>query len=384
MLYSYICGPSGSAKSVLRQHRFGADQITGLAWTAGTKLVDYFVSAPAATAALEAVGLTPATFASRTVGQLSSGERFQAGLARVLQHVRADNGEQHGEENCKGSAPLLVVVDEFTSALDRVTAVNVARSVGRYIRNRGGRSCDVGSGGSGDHSGDDGSSGGAGCAGDGGGDDGGGAVGGCGTGSGCGCAAAALRVIFVGCHSDVIFHLCPDWVYDAGAGICRWHPHINGFGVGKVGVDDACVGEVGSNAVDDDSVVKEEFEIGASVRVGRAQTLAQTAAGDGSTVVGSKVEAGATSLGDAELEYNRAVGRALGLGSGWFDLAHAAVCRSTRTELDSRIAADTATDSHVSGARKPRGAAYIAITDGVVIPIPTIALTLSRCDHREW
>jgi tRNA (guanosine-2'-O-)-methyltransferase len=186
----YICGPSGTAKSVLRQRHFGADQLGLLDWPQGCSVFELMcasgadadadavtndedgkirdhaaasggmdaasaVSAAAATvedddvrARLAAVQIDCNRFGLRCGSSLSAGEKFQVGLARLL---RLDT----------------VVVDEFTSSLDRATALAVAAGVQRYVRVQ----------------------------------------------------PCKKTVVFAGCHADVIAALAPDWLFDTGARI---------------------------------------------------------------------------------------------------------------------------------------------------------------------
>lgn len=89
----------------------------------------------------------------RSYGSLSLGERWQASVARLL-----------GRPN--------VVIDEFTSPLDRGTAVVLARGLQQYTRRH-----------------------------------------------------SVTRVVLVGCHSDMASRsaLDPDWVFCAATRNCSWY-----------------------------------------------------------------------------------------------------------------------------------------------------------------
>jgi energy-coupling factor transporter ATP-binding protein EcfA2 len=103
-----IVGPSGSGKTSLGRQLFGPDAMWAPAWPGDRPLVDAI--APDSdfndvTAALSAVGLGSVPAWLRPFPVLSNGEQFRANLARLV---------------CE--APERVVVDEFTSVVDRQIA----------------------------------------------------------------------------------------------------------------------------------------------------------------------------------------------------------------------------------------------------------------------
>lgn len=104
-----VVGPSGSGKTSLgRQIMGGPEAIWQPAWPEGEPIVDAIDRGgdfDAVTAALSAVGLGSVPSWLRPYAVLSNGEKFRADLARLI---------------CE--APAKVVVDEFTSVVDRQIA----------------------------------------------------------------------------------------------------------------------------------------------------------------------------------------------------------------------------------------------------------------------
>ena len=106
-----IVGPSGSGKTSLGKLIFGdAARVQDLhaGWPADAPVIDAITpdgSFDAVTAALSAVGLGNVPAWLRPFPALSNGEKFRAGLARVI---------------CE--QPAQVVIDEFTSVVDRQIA----------------------------------------------------------------------------------------------------------------------------------------------------------------------------------------------------------------------------------------------------------------------
>lgn len=145
-----VVGPSGSGKSTLGRHLFGTDKTASIDWPVDRPIIDVIDAAGSfdnATAALSAVGLGSVPSWLRPWHVLSNGERFRADLARIV---------------C--DRPAEIVIDEFTSVVDRQIARIGALAFGKAWRRTGGR--------------------------------------------------AAL----LSCHYDIIDWLDPDWVFDTATG----------------------------------------------------------------------------------------------------------------------------------------------------------------------
>lgn len=151
-----IVGPSGAGKSTVANHLFGDHVTRGFAWHKDRAFVDCFPGKTAVkdiAAMLTSVGLSSPPAWLRPFDSLSTGEQFRATLARALIEM-ADP----------------VVMDEYTSVVDRTVARIMSAAVAKTIR-RSGR-----------------------------------------------------RFVAVTCHFDVLDWLQPDWVYE---------PAIDRFSVGR-------------------------------------------------------------------------------------------------------------------------------------------------------
>lgn len=154
-----IVGPSGAGKTQLAKHIFPNMIRERLEWDTGS-IVDNF---PSTMPISEIVGLlTSVGFGSapawlRTYSALSNGEQFRADMARMIAETES-----------------LVVVDEFTSVVDRQVAKIASHSVQKAVRKRD------------------------------------------------------TQFVAVTCHYDVEDWLQPDWTYDVAARTFAWRlvqPH---------------------------------------------------------------------------------------------------------------------------------------------------------------
>jgi energy-coupling factor transporter ATP-binding protein EcfA2 len=158
-----ITGPSGSGKTTLARHLWPDAVAAAHEWPADRALVDGFPEGMGIrdiTGLLGAAGLSSPPAWLRPYRTLSNGEAFRADIARSLAELDG-----------------LVVVDEFTSVVDRQVAQVASHAVQKAVR-RAGR-----------------------------------------------------QLVAVTCHYDVEDWLQPDWAYDVAAGEFSWrqvqpHPAI--------------------------------------------------------------------------------------------------------------------------------------------------------------
>lgn len=155
-----IVGPSGAGKSTIAR-RMWPDRIVGeQEWSPGGALVDDFpatMGVKDVTGLLTAVGLGSVPAWVRPYATLSNGEQFRASIARAVADTEG-----------------LVVVDEFTSVVDRQVAKVASHTVQKMIRR------------------------------------------------------SKRQLVAVTCHYDVVDWLQPDWVYDVAEARFTWrsvHPH---------------------------------------------------------------------------------------------------------------------------------------------------------------
>ncbi len=136
-----VVGPSGSGKTTVMKHLWGEPK--ALEWKGAGVIDDFSGTVEEAAAVCQAVGFNTIPAWMRPFKVLSNGEQFRVDLARRL---------------LEGGDPI--VVDEFTSVVDRQVAKIGAHAVQKYCRREN------------------------------------------------------KRFVAVGCHYDVIDWLQPDWVLD--------------------------------------------------------------------------------------------------------------------------------------------------------------------------
>lgn len=118
-----IVGPSGAGKSSVARAAFGNQLVQGFEWPSDKSLVDAFpaeLSIKDITGLLSSVGFSSPPAWLRPFGVLSTGEQFRVTLARAL-------AESTG----------LVVMDEFTSVVDRTVAQIGSAAVAKAVRRSG-------------------------------------------------------------------------------------------------------------------------------------------------------------------------------------------------------------------------------------------------------
>lgn len=159
-----VVGPSGSGKSSVARALWPDAYSQGHRWSSDRSLVDDFPAGMGIkdiTGLLGSVGLGSVPVWLRPHGTLSNGEQFRADIARAL--AEADG---------------LVVIDEFTSVVDRQVAKVASHTVQKAVR-RSGR-----------------------------------------------------RFVAVSCHYDIAEWLQPDWVYEVPTDTLTWgsvpsRPHLD-------------------------------------------------------------------------------------------------------------------------------------------------------------
>lgn len=149
-----IVGPSGAGKSSVARHLFGDHIVDEYDWPDRQSVIDGFggIGIRDATAALSSVGFSAPPSWMKPYSVLSNGERFRANMARAL----------------VDEAPL-VVVDEFTSVVDRTVAKVGSHAIAKAVRKTPGK-----------------------------------------------------QFVAVSCHDDIIEWLQPDWVLEPHVGRFRW------------------------------------------------------------------------------------------------------------------------------------------------------------------
>ena len=157
-----IVGPSGCGKTTLARELFGEAVDVAYDWPRENSLLDAFpaqMGIREIALLLSSVGFSSPPSWLRPFHVLSNGEQFRASLARGL-----------AESSCCGtgnSEPILVV-DEFTSVVDRTVAQVGSAAVAKAIRRRG------------------------------------------------------KKFVALSCHYDIIEWLNPDWTYEPSGDLFQW------------------------------------------------------------------------------------------------------------------------------------------------------------------
>ena len=163
-----IVGPSGSGKSVLARKAYADGELAkgamveGFDWPVDRAVVDGFdpsLAGATITQMLAAVGFSSPPAWLRPWRVLSNGEKFRCDLARALLLKRQ-----------------LVVVDEFTSVVDRQVARFASAAIAKAIRKKRNSSTGV----------------------------------------------QCKRFVAVSCHYDILPWLNPDWYLDTATGQVHW------------------------------------------------------------------------------------------------------------------------------------------------------------------
>jgi len=119
-----VVGPSGTGKSTLVRDLFPDALVDGHEWPADKSVVDGFpadMGIRDVVALLSSVGFSSPPAWLRPFGVLSNGEQFRATVARALAEARDG----------------LVVLDEFTSVVDRTVAQIGSAAIAKTVRARG-------------------------------------------------------------------------------------------------------------------------------------------------------------------------------------------------------------------------------------------------------
>lgn len=159
-----IVGPSGCGKTSLARELFGGRLGGDFPWPADESIVDAFpraLSIQDITGLLSSVGFSSPPAWCRPFRVLSNGEQFRVTVARALAEALSNtDGETRSEP---------VVIDEFTSVVDRTVAQVGSAAVAKAVRSRPG-----------------------------------------------------LRFVAVSCHYDVVEWLQPDWTFEPANGAFAW------------------------------------------------------------------------------------------------------------------------------------------------------------------
>jgi ABC-type phosphate/phosphonate transport system ATPase subunit len=127
-----ITGPSGCGKSTIARALWPEQVARTFGWPADASLLDAFpakLSIKEVTALLSSVGFSSPPAWLRPFHVLSTGQQFRVTLARLL----AESGEH------ETASANIVVMDEFSSVVDRTVARIGSAALARTVRQRGQR-----------------------------------------------------------------------------------------------------------------------------------------------------------------------------------------------------------------------------------------------------
>lgn len=158
-----LTGPSGCGKSTIARRLWPAElaRSSQLVWPADRAVLDAFpegLPIHEITGLLSSVGFSSPPAWLRPFAVLSTGQRFRVELARLLAEAQAEADSQH----------RMIVLDEYTSVVDRTAAQVGSAAVARAVRRHG------------------------------------------------------LRFIAITCHEDILDWLQPDWVYRPAEQAFTW------------------------------------------------------------------------------------------------------------------------------------------------------------------
>lgn len=144
-----ICGASGSGKSTILKE-LGGGEINVATFDSAKALISNFdnMSPQDATMLLSSMGLASVPTWIRPYNVLSNGEKYRAELAKIVSEAKDD----------------IILVDEYTSVVDRNVAMSMSNALQKYIRRHN------------------------------------------------------KRIILASCHYDIFDWLRPDWIYDLNKG----------------------------------------------------------------------------------------------------------------------------------------------------------------------
>jgi ABC-type ATPase with predicted acetyltransferase domain len=151
-----IVGPSGAGKSTIARELFGTTMANTASWPDDRAILDAFpetLTTADVVSLLTSVGFSSPPSWMRPFSVLSNGEQFRVQMARAI-------AERHADKP--------IVVDEFTSVIDRQVAQVASHTVQKTVRKLG------------------------------------------------------AQFVAVSCHYDVLDWLQPDWILEPHTGEFRW------------------------------------------------------------------------------------------------------------------------------------------------------------------